>query len=80
MQLACWHSCSVLDAICLYLFQVLIGLVRSFSNEDGDGNENVKKAIGLMTKTTTAPALHFLVDFFAVTNNKFPDGTYAYDN
>ena len=27
--------------------------VGSFSNDDGDGNENVKKAIGLLSKTTT---------------------------
>ena len=26
--------------------------VGSFSNDDGDGNENVKKAIGLLSKTT----------------------------
>ena len=24
----------------------------NFSNDDGDGNENVKKAIGLLSKTT----------------------------
>ena len=27
--------------------------VGSFSNDDGDGNENVKKAIGLSSKTTS---------------------------
>ena len=27
--------------------------VESFSNDDGDGNENVKKAIGLLSKTTS---------------------------
>ena len=31
-------------------------LLGSFSNDDGDGNENGKKAIGLISKTTT---LHF---------------------
>ena len=30
-------------------------LIRSFSNYDGDGNEDVKKVIGLLSKTT---ALH----------------------
>ena len=30
----------------------IIGTLRSFSNDDGDGNENVKKAIGLLSKTT----------------------------
>ena len=34
---------------------------------DGDGNENVKKAIGLMGKTATLQVLHaFFVHFFAV--------------
>ena len=32
-------------------------VVGSFSNDDGDGNQDVKKAIGLLRKTTT---LHFL--------------------
>ena len=27
-------------------------LLRSFSNHDGDGNENAKKAMGLLSKTT----------------------------
>ena len=27
--------------------------VESFSNDDGDGNENVKKARGLLSKTTS---------------------------
>ena len=27
--------------------------IGSFSNDDGDGNENVKKAIGLLSKTTS---------------------------
>ena len=40
----------------------------SFSNDDIDGNENVKKAIGLLSKTTTdARASRFFVHFFAVT-------------
>ena len=28
-------------------------LVESFSNDNGDGNENVRKAIGLLSKTTS---------------------------
>ena len=32
--------------------------VGSFSNDDGDGNENVKKAIGLWSKTTSLRAHH----------------------
>ena len=42
--------------------------VGSFSNDDGDGNENVKKAIGLLSKTTSLHVDHtFFVHFFAVT-------------
>ena len=33
-------------------------LIGSFSNEDGDGSENVKKAIGLISKTTTLHVQH----------------------
>ena len=32
--------------------------VESFSNDDGDGNENVKKAIGLFSKTTSLLVHH----------------------
>ena len=32
--------------------------VGSFSNDDGDGNENVKKAIGLLRKTTSSHVHH----------------------
>ena len=32
--------------------------IRSFSNDDGDGNEDVKKAIGLLSKTTTLHVHH----------------------
>ena len=32
--------------------------VGSFSNDDGDGNENVKKAIGLLSKTTSSHVHH----------------------
>ena len=42
--------------------------VGSFSNNDGDGNENVKKVIGLLSKTTSLHVHHtFFVHFFAVT-------------
>ena len=33
-------------------------VLGSFSNEDGDGNEDVKKAIGLLRKTTTLHVQH----------------------
>ena len=39
-------------------------LVESFSNDDGDGNKDVKKAIGLLIKETTLHiTLFLLVDF-----------------
>ena len=39
----------------------------SLSNDDADGNENGKKAIGLISKTTTFHVYHaFFVHFFAV--------------
>ena len=45
----------------LFLSQCTMGLfgtvsllsLGSFSNDDGDGNEDVKKAVGLLRKTTT---------------------------
>ena len=46
----------------------LLSLLESFSNDEGDGNENVKTAIGLLSKTTSLQrALRFFVHFFAVT-------------
>ena len=43
------------------------GYIRS-DDGDGDGNEKVKKAIGLMGKTANLQVLHaFSVHFFAVT-------------
>ena len=35
--------------------------IGSFSNDDGDGNEDVKKAIGLLRKTTTLHVHHAFV-------------------
>ena len=32
--------------------------VANFSNDDGDSNENVKKAIGLLSKTTSLHVHH----------------------
>ena len=41
--------------------------IGSLSNDDADGNENGKKAIGLISKTTTLHVHHaFFVHFFAV--------------
>ena len=45
--------------------------IASFSNDKGNSNENVKKAVGLITNlliydNNSACALHFLVHFFAV--------------
>ena len=41
-------------------------VIRRFSSNNGDGNENVKKAMGIVSKTTTR-ASYFFVHFFAVT-------------
>ena len=41
----------------------LYNILGSFSNDDGDGNEDVKKAIGLLRKTTT---LHVHHDFLYI--------------
>ena len=48
--------------------KVITGLLSgSLSNDDGDGNENGEKAIGLLNKTTTLHVHHtFFVHFFAV--------------
>ena len=35
--------------------------VASFSNDDGDSNENVKKAIGLLSKTTSFHVHHAIL-------------------
>ena len=41
--------------------------IGSLSNDDADGNENGKKAIGLISKTTTLHVHHaFFVHFFTV--------------
>ena len=37
---------------------ILVGKVGSFSNDEGDGKEDVKKAIGLLRKTTTLHVHH----------------------
>ena len=36
----------------------MLNILVSFSNDDGDFSENVKKAIGLISKTTTLHAQH----------------------
>ena len=38
--------------------QVQNALIGSFSNDDGDGNQDVKNAIGLLRKTTTLHVRH----------------------
>ena len=37
----------------LFLNTLSFGILGSLRNDDGDGNENDKKAIGLISKTTT---------------------------
>ena len=49
-------------------------LVGSFSNDDGDGNKDVKKAIGLLIKATTLHVHHaFLLHDL---NVKMPNFTF----
>ena len=38
--------------------RILRQIIGSFSNDDGNGNEDVKKAIGLLRKTTTLHVHH----------------------
>ena len=46
---------------------LLIMIIGTLRNYDGDGNENVKNTIGLMSKTTTLHVHHaFFVHFFAI--------------
>ena len=39
--------------VCFLMHFVGGGIIGRFSNDDGDGNENVKTAIGLLSKTTS---------------------------
>ena len=56
--------------VCLSFLCFSIHFVRTLLRNydgDGDGNGNVKKVIGLMSKTTTLHVHHaFFVHFFAV--------------
>ena len=45
------------------VFQTLSHLLGSFSNDDGDGKEDVKKAISLLRKTTTSHVHHAFCTF-----------------
>ena len=40
------------------LIVAVVEVLGSFSNDDGDGSEDVKKAIGLLRKTTSLHVLH----------------------
>ena len=56
-------------------------MLWSFSNDDGDGNDNVKKVIGLITKTTTLH-VHYTFGYISLPSLhdqdvKFPNGTCA---
>ena len=42
-------------------------VLGSFSNDEGDGNENGKNAIGLISTATTLHVHHTFVHFFAFT-------------
>ena len=48
--------------------QIVSEILGTLRSDDGDGNGNVTRAIGLLTKTTTLHVhLAFFVHFFAVT-------------
>ena len=49
-------------------------LLGSFSNNDGDGNENAKKAMGLLSKTTTLHVQHAFLSLHDY-HVKMPDFT-----
>ena len=44
-----------------------VRLIRSFSDDDGDGNENVKKTRFIEQNNKFARASRFFLHFFAVT-------------
>ena len=49
-------DCLLVPSYCL--FASARKAVGSFSNDDGDGNQDVKKAMGLLRKTTTLHVHH----------------------
>ena len=56
-----------LQASVLHSYTLTLPVNGDFKIADGDGNENVKKAIGLITEMTTLLVQHtFFVHFFAV--------------
>ena len=50
----------------------LIGILRNY---DGNGNGNVKKAIGLMSKATTLHVHNSFLHFFAIPAQLWPKMT-----
>ena len=52
----CWKK--GISAGTLFLVFASQTITGSFSNDEGDGNEDVKKAIGLLRKTTTLHVHH----------------------
>ena len=50
----------------VHLAAVVGQTIGTLRNYDGDGKENVKKAIGLITKNNNQRASRFFVHFFAV--------------
>ena len=57
----CWtNGISTGTLFLVFASQTIIG---SFSNDEGDGNEDVKKAIGLLRKTTTLHVHHAFCTF-----------------
>ena len=64
----------------LRLWKRPVQSLGSFTNDYGDSNENVQKAIGLITKKTT-PHVHYTSWYISLPSLhgydlKFPDGTF----
>ena len=51
------------------LFMTMMTIIGTLRNCDGDGKENVNKAIGLMSKTTTLHVHHpFVISLLSLLN------------
>ena len=66
-HVVCQGMKNFLLSLLFFFFCSFLVSLESFSNDDGDGNEDVKKAMGLLRKTTTLHVHYaFFVHFFTV--------------
>ena len=56
----CHHVSVIVIVIIIIIVAVVVvvAIIGTFRSNDADGNENVKKTIGLISKTTTSHVLH----------------------